>query len=152
MWIVGNSYLIAFSLGERQIGKRRPLSRGILLRHLPMPLAASRVPDKICTERTIGIFEDKIDLIAYTLAIPQRFRKTPAEYVNPMHNIAFAQVVITDHGHRFVLRLGSLGIWRSPLVNFQELVIENPFGLYGVRSGLTHQLPVHRPMANHFIK
>src|SRR5712691_3573379 len=26
--------------------------------------------------------------------------------------------------NRFVLRLGSLGIWRSPLVNFQELVIE----------------------------
>src|SRR5258705_6367681 len=117
-----------------------------------MPLAASRVPDKICTERTIGIFEDKIDLTTYTLPTPQRFRKTPAEYVNPMHNIAFAQVVTTNHGHRFVLRLGSLGIWRSALVNFQEPVIENSFGLDGVRSGLTHQLAVHRPMASHFIK
>lgn len=37
-------------------------------------VAANRVPDKICTERAIGIFEDKIDLITYTLAIPQRFR------------------------------------------------------------------------------
>src|SRR6267154_4336095 len=100
-----------------------------------MPLAASRVPDKICTERTIGIFEDKIDLIAYTLAIPQRFRKTPAEYVNPMHNIAFAHIVITDHGHRFVLRLASLWVWSSPLVNTKELVVENPFVLNGVHSG-----------------
>jgi hypothetical protein len=41
-----------------------------------MPLAASRVSDKICTERAIGIFEDKIDLITYTLAIPQRCRPT----------------------------------------------------------------------------
>jgi hypothetical protein len=31
-------------------------------------------------------------------------------------------------------------------------MIENPFGLDGVRSGLTHQLPVHGPMVNHFIK
>ena len=37
-------------------------------------------------------------------------------------------------------------------MNFQELVLENPFGLDGVRSGSTDQLPVHRPMANHFIK
>ena len=94
-----------------------------------MPLAESSVPDKICKERTIGIFEDKIDLIACTLAIPQRFRKTSAEYVNPVRNIALAHVVIADYGHRFVLRLASLGVWRSPLVNFKELVIENPFGL-----------------------
>jgi hypothetical protein len=37
-------------------------------------------------------------------------------------------------------------------VNSKELVVENPFGLNGVHSGLTHQLAVHRPMANHFIK
>jgi hypothetical protein len=37
-------------------------------------------------------------------------------------------------------------------VNFQELVIENPCGFDGVRSGSPHQLPVHRPMADHFIK
>jgi hypothetical protein len=103
-------------------------------------------------ERTIGILEDKIGLIACTLAIPERFRKTTAEYVYPMRNMAFAHVVIADHGHRFVLRFGSLGIWRSALVNFQELVVENPLGLDGVRSGLTHQLPVHRAMANHFIE
>jgi hypothetical protein len=92
-----------------------------------MPFAESSVADKICTERTIGIFEDKIDLITYTLAISERFRKTPAEYVNPMHNIVFAHVVIPDHGHRFVLRLASLGVWRSLFVNFQELVVENHF-------------------------
>src|SRR5260370_36651324 len=117
-----------------------------------MPLAESSVPDKSCTERTIGIFEDKIDLITCTLAISQRLRKTPAEYVNPVGNIALAHVVITDYGHRFVLRLASLGVWRSPLVNSKELVVENPFGLNGVHSGSTHQRPVHRPMTNHFIK
>src|SRR5258708_14238751 len=108
-----------------------------------MPLAASRVPDKICTERTIGIFEDEIDLITYTLAIPQRFRKTSAEHVNPIHNIAFAHIVITDQGHRFVLRLASLGVWRSPLVNSKELVFNNPFTLNRVHRGSTHPPPVH---------
>ncbi len=73
-----------------------------------MPLAESRVPDKICTERTIGIFEDKIDFIAYTLAILQRFRKTSAEHVNSVRNIAFGHAVITDYGQRFVLLLASL--------------------------------------------
>src|SRR5258708_34140131 len=103
-----------------------------------MPLAEGSVPDKICTERTIGIFEDKIDLIAYTLAISQRFRKTSAEYVNPVRNIALAHVVITDHGHRFGFRLASLGGWRSPLVHSTELVCANPFGLNSVHSGSTH--------------
>jgi hypothetical protein len=37
-------------------------------------------------------------------------------------------------------------------VNFQELVVENPFCLNGVHSGPAHQRPVHRPMTNHFIK
>src|SRR4029077_12655030 len=60
-----------------------------------MPLAESRVPDKICTERTIGIFEDKIDFIAYTLAILHCFRKTSAEYVNSVRNIAFGHAVIS---------------------------------------------------------
>jgi hypothetical protein len=63
-------------IGYDNMSERYVAHRGILLRHLPMPLAASRVPDKICTERTIGIFEEKIDLITYTLAISQRFRKT----------------------------------------------------------------------------
>jgi hypothetical protein len=86
------------------------------------------------------------------LPYPSVCEKTTAEYVYAMRNIAFAHVVIADHEHRFVLRFGSLGIWRSPLVNFQELMVEKPFGLDDVRSGLTHQLPVHRPMANHVIK
>jgi hypothetical protein len=86
------------------------------------------------------------------LPIPERFRKTTVEYVYPVRNMAFAQVVIADHGHRFVLRFGSLWIWRSPLVNFQELVVENPFGLDGVRSGLDPSASRSSSNANHFIK
>ena len=117
-----------------------------------MPLAASRVPDKVCTERTIGIFEGEIDLIADALAAPQRLRKTSAEYINPMRDIAFTHIVITNHGHRFVLRLGSVGIGGSHLVNFKELVVKNSFGFKAVRSRSTHQLPAHRPVANYLTK
>ena len=56
-------------------------------------------------QRTIRVFENKLDAVTKAGAVAKRFRETPAEDINPVNHITFTGIVIPDVDVSFVSRL-----------------------------------------------
>ena len=125
-----------------------PFASLVLLLQQTSPGLRLRIPGEGIVKRAVGILEDKLDAISCASAIAECFGNPSAKDINPVREVTLAGIIIADENHRLV-------VWRRGEVlhvNAQELVLQDPFCLHGIFSGLAANFARELPFAHQMIQ